>query len=103
MTRLLLALVGCLVLTSSALAALSSPQSDPSPFGSRLTLQLRHSAAAEAAQKEQLVITGETQVMLDGQPCKYADIPDNATIMLLEIAADRKTVLKVHFESGKTR
>jgi hypothetical protein len=46
-------------------------------------------------------ITDETEVQLDGRPCKYADVPSDAVVVLVELAADGKTVLKAHFRSRK--
>jgi hypothetical protein len=40
-------------------------------------------------------------VQLDGRPCKYADVPSDAVVVLVELAADGKTVLKAHFRSRK--
>lgn len=42
-----------------------------------------------------------TDILLDGKPCKYVQVPASATIHTLEVAADRKTILKIHFRSQK--
>jgi hypothetical protein len=47
------------------------------------------------------VVTERTEVLLNGKPCKYADVPGHATIVRMELAADGKTVLKVHFRTRK--
>jgi hypothetical protein len=47
------------------------------------------------------VLTDQTEVFLNGKPCKYAEIPAHARIVHMEVAADNKTVLKVHFRTGK--
>jgi hypothetical protein len=49
------------------------------------------------AEASDYVVTEETEVLLDGKPCRYKDVPDNATISRMELAADNKTVLKIHF------
>ncbi len=109
MIRLSVALVGFVLAVSSASAALVSPQHDPSPLGKRLAVGLKHAAAVAQAptptepQEEQMVVTDQTEIRLDGKPCRYADLPQDATIILLEIAADKKTVLKVHFKAGKRK
>jgi hypothetical protein len=46
-------------------------------------------------------VTAETEILLDGQSCKYAEIPSQAGIVRMEVAADKKTVLKIHFRSRK--
>jgi hypothetical protein len=52
-------------------------------------------------QEGEFVITDETAVFLDGRACRYKDVPDKAHIASLEVAPDRKTVLKVHFRTAK--
>jgi hypothetical protein len=47
------------------------------------------------------LMTAETEVLLNGKPCKYRDIPASAIIVLMEVTADRKTMLKVHFRVVK--
>ena len=46
-------------------------------------------------------LTAQTEVLLDGRPCAYRDIPRTATIARIELAADRKTVLRIEFKSRK--
>jgi hypothetical protein len=43
------------------------------------------------------VVTDRTEILLDGKPCKYEAIPATASIVRMEVAADKKTVLKIHF------
>jgi hypothetical protein len=57
--------------------------------------------AAAQAPPTDFVLTHETEVLLDGKPCRYEEVPAHARIVRMEVAADRKTVLKVHFRSGK--
>jgi hypothetical protein len=47
------------------------------------------------------VLTTRTEVFLDGKPCKYEKVPAGASITLMEVARDHKTVLKVYFRSAK--
>lgn len=42
-----------------------------------------------------------TEVLLDGEPCRYSDVPSGARIITLEVAADRRTILRIHFVSVK--
>jgi hypothetical protein len=46
-------------------------------------------------------VTERTEVLLNGQPCKYEAIPANGRIVLMDVAPDRKTVLRIHFKTGK--
>jgi hypothetical protein len=45
-------------------------------------------------------MTDQTEVQLDGRACKYADVPKDAQITLLEVSKDR-VILKIHFRSKK--
>ncbi len=65
------------------------PPADPAP------------PAAEKPDKPKLVITDKTEVQLDGQACKLADVPGTASVVSLEVSADKKTILKIHFQSQK--
>ena len=50
---------------------------------------------------QKLVITDKTEVQLDGADCKLGDVPATAAVIGLEVAADKKTILKIHFQSKK--
>jgi hypothetical protein len=52
-------------------------------------------------QESAFVITDQTAVYLNGRTCRYRDVPNQAHIVSLEVAPDRKTVLKVHFQTAK--
>jgi hypothetical protein len=45
------------------------------------------------------VVTDRTEILLNGQPCNYQQVPAQARIVQMEVAADQKTVLKVHFRT----
>jgi hypothetical protein len=49
----------------------------------------------------ELVYTNHTEVKLDGRPCKLEDIPESADIIYMELAEDKKTILKLHLRSKK--
>jgi hypothetical protein len=58
----------------------------------------------ESAERETtatFVVTEQTEVLLNGKPCKYEEVAGHACIVWMEVAADKKTVLKVHFRVGK--
>jgi hypothetical protein len=50
---------------------------------------------------EPLVITNQTQVRLDGNPCRWQEVPREAIITGAEVSPDRKTILRIHFRSPK--
>jgi hypothetical protein len=51
--------------------------------------------------KAEFVLTNQTEVLLNGKPCKYEQVPGGASIILMEVAEDNKTVLKVYFRTQK--
>ncbi|MCS6851692.1 MAG: hypothetical protein NZ700_11055 [Gemmataceae bacterium] len=54
------------------------------------------------SERPEFVVTEQTEVRLDGRPCKYADIPPSAEILFMEISSNRdRTILKIHFRSKK--
>jgi hypothetical protein len=107
MTRPALALLALLSSLPPATASLS-PRPDPSPFGKDLSAgaakklppELPRAASARTP-KEEFVVTEQTEVLLDGRPCRYQDVPAGAGIVQMEVAADNKTVLKIHFRTKK--
>ena len=58
-------------------------------------------AASAPSPKDQYQITEQTEVTLDGRPCRYADVPGGAGIVKMEVATDGTTVLKIHFQSRR--
>ncbi len=105
MTRLALTLAVWMSVVSVVEATLS-PRSEPrtarvpSPEVARLAAQLLSPAANRGATPE-FVLTEQTEILLDGQPCKFEEIPAHARITHLEVAADNKTALKIHFRTRK--
>jgi hypothetical protein len=49
----------------------------------------------------EFVVTEQTEILLDGKPCKYQDVARDARIVRMEVAEDKKTVLKIHFRTRK--
>jgi hypothetical protein len=72
----------------------------PPAQAARLSALAREQAAAPEAPSE-FVMTEQTEVLLNGKPCKYAEVPGHARIVRMELGADNKTVLKIHFRTGK--
>jgi hypothetical protein len=54
----------------------------------------------ESVQPE-FAVTKQTEILLNGQPCEYARVPSQARIEHMEVAADKKTVLRIEFRVGK--
>jgi hypothetical protein len=67
---------------------------------SKLPAQVKEQKAAKEAEPE-FVVTRQTEVLLNGKPWRYEEIPDHASIVGMEVAADKKTVLKIHFRTRK--
>jgi hypothetical protein len=44
-----------------------------------------------------LVVTPQTEVLLDGRPCRYELIPAGAVITFAEVDLDGKTLVRIHF------
>jgi hypothetical protein len=55
----------------------------------------------QAGTRSEYVVTHQTQILLNGKPCKYEEVPPDASIVRMEVAADKKTVLKIHFRTRK--
>jgi hypothetical protein len=89
-----LALVCCLALPTAAVATQSSLPHNL-PFNQSLTELLENLPTI------QLVYNENTEVELDGHPCRVEDLPPECEIILLELASDHKTVLKLHLRSKK--
>jgi hypothetical protein len=45
------------------------------------------------------IVNDKTEVRLDGQVRKFEDVPATASVINLEVAPDKKTILKIYFES----
>ncbi|MCC6420198.1 MAG: hypothetical protein IT429_18340 [Gemmataceae bacterium] len=48
---------------------------------------------------DELQITDETRVLLNGRPCRYRDVPAGAIVIGVELAADQRTVLTIQFRT----
>jgi len=101
-----MACVVVLICLSPATASLS-PRNGASP-GKELPRAHRetlfpeyHKAAPADGAKEDFVINDDSEIKLDGRACEYKDVPGDAEITLFEVAADKKTVVKIHFQSKK--
>jgi hypothetical protein len=53
------------------------------------------------ASPSEFILTDATQVLLNGKPCRYEAVPNDARIVGMEVAADKRTVVKIHFRTGE--
>lgn len=107
MTRLTLALAVWISLVSVVSASLT-PRKERSPFSKEISQVLTCSFLSEAPEqptgaeaKSEFILTHRTEVLLNGKRCKYEEVPDHARIVKMEVAEDEKTVLRIHFRTGK--
>ena len=83
--------------------------SGPAPTGRpdevralRATILPPKAAPAPAADSgPQLELTADTQVYLDGKPCALKDVPSTATVSRVDVAKDRKSIVRIEFTSKK--
>jgi hypothetical protein len=99
MLRLTMALVLTLSFLPPALASLT-PRAERSQLGRQPPSGLLKEKAPPE-KDDGLVITEKTEVKVDGKSCQYEQVPDGADIVLLEVAADKKMILRIHFRSKK--
>jgi hypothetical protein len=84
MTRLTMALAVWMSLVSGASASVALRKEAPAlgtaawqSRTSKLAAEVREQQTGRGA-KSELVVTDQTEIRLNGKPCKYADIPDSA-------------------------
>lgn len=105
--RLAIAFLAHLTLLSPATASLAVPTERPWLDIARafdLTSKPLPEVTRQASSQQRedgFVMTTETEVMLNGRCCKFQEVPSNASIVHLEVASDRKTLLKIYFRSEK--
>jgi hypothetical protein len=96
----LVALVWCL---APALAGASTGKEAPGREPKKGTESRKAEPKPEKPQEEaeEYVLTEKSEIKFNGRPCKFEQVPDKATIVLLEVAEDGKTILRIHFEKKK--
>jgi hypothetical protein len=58
--------------------------------------------SAPADKSDEYRITENTEVLLDGRPCRFEQIPKDATIVLLEtVTNESKEISRIHFRSAR--
>jgi hypothetical protein len=107
MNRLILVLAAWMSLVSTVSASLT-PRKEPAPLREevRLVLPVKSLLAAQeqgvARESEsEFVVTERTEILLNGKPCKYEEVPRHSSIVKMEVAADKKTVRRIHFRTRK--
>jgi hypothetical protein len=104
MTRLTFALAAWMSFVSVASASLGSRKESVRELPRARAATLARQAPASAPgslQQSEFVLTTRTEILLNGKPCRYQDVPGLARIVFLELAADQKTALRIHFRTGK--
>jgi hypothetical protein len=107
MTRLTLTLAAWVIFVPVSFASLAPQQDRPADERTLLRTRAAKPWAASVQpipvqeQRNDYIVTERTAVLLDGKPCRFQDVPAQAVIVGMEVAADKKTVLKVRFRSGK--
>ena len=100
MARWMATLLVSLLFLSSASASLDRRER---PAVSKLaSLESLFTSASASAKNDEYRITEKTEVLLDGRPCRYEQIPNNATIVLMEtLTSESKEITRIHFRSGR--
>jgi hypothetical protein len=108
MMRLTLALLAlsCLLPSAQATQAHQSDAALPAKEPLSVTLgklpaEALHKAVVREEKDTEFLLTDDTEVLLDGQRCSYKDVPGGAIITEVQLAADKKTILKIAFKTKK--
>jgi hypothetical protein len=91
----------CIVLLTLSSTTASFERKLPHAMMKEIPLGSVRSVPTVAA-NDDFRITAATEVLLDGHPCPYARIPNNATIILLETTTNEsKQIVRIHFRTGQ--
>lgn len=104
MTRPVGAAAALLSLASSALGTLDRPKrAVRTDATTRLAVASRPNPpeAVEVVPPAEVGLTEHTEVVLDGRPCRYRDIPPTAVVARMTLAADGRTVMKIEFRTRR--
>jgi hypothetical protein len=97
MIRCVLVVLASLTFLSPAMANLA--RKDPPAIKKQLPLEILKPFCFSVSNDE-FRVTAATEVLLDGRPCRYSEVPRGATIILLELASNEsKEIVKVHFQT----
>jgi hypothetical protein len=107
MTGVTITLTAWLALVSPTPASLTTTKAPGTVGRDVLSAQVPQRAAQDRPQpptqetQEEFVMMARTVVRLNERRCAYRDVPAHARIVWMSVAADRKSVLEVHFRTGK--
>jgi hypothetical protein len=90
----LIVLLNCL----SVVSAMFTPQASNLRQVKDLSSEFRQ-VARVPEQKRELVITAETQIQVNGRPCRLDEVPAGAEIILLDVGANSTVIRKIHFRT----
>ena len=99
MIRPTLALVVLLGAAAAASATAVPPRREPPAFWNKVSPELV-GRVFPTEEKPDYRMTDHTEVKLDGKVCPYEKVPDDASIILLEVGSDH-AILRIHFQSKK--
>jgi hypothetical protein len=89
-----------LILASGSLHASLAPRPKlPLTEQKFAPLVAKLSSVPPASRKQSFEVTSRTEIFLNGKPCPYAKVPRSAEITYMEVTADKKYALKIHFRS----
>jgi len=72
---------------------------EPPPVDKQIPIKIVASSPVASANDE-FRITPTTEVLLDGRPCRYEQVPDNTIIILLEtVSNESREIVRIHFRT----
>jgi hypothetical protein len=108
MPRTILTLTALLCSFSPALATLSSRAAFSPAYDKLVIAPQDRSPPQDVVQatypsglNDEYRITSQTEIILNGRPCCFADVPRNAGVVKMEVSSDNQTVLKIQFRTRK--
>jgi hypothetical protein len=102
MTRLMGATLVLLCFAPAVEATLYRPKSiDRSDDTRRLVTRGLRPITTAVPPPAETALTADTEVVLDGRRCEYKDVPANASVVRMVLAADGKTITRVEFRTRK--
>ncbi len=99
MFRWTLVTVVSLSFLTSLAAAPTPPKDSTKPTEKPAKIEKADEVSLE--ENDQFNLTKEAEIRLDGRPVQYSDVPDSAVIVNMQVAPDRRTIVRIHFRSSK--
>jgi len=99
MTRFFWATVALLCAENLASASLDRPRNATPSYEFQLTIKSLPLATTAVPPPAEAELTGETQVFLNGRRSDYKNIPANAAVERVVLAADGKTIVRIEFST----